>query len=130
MIKKLVLIAVFLMALSGFCFGDIITTYDYAGSGSVAATVNIAASSYRSIAIEDIWAMSDLSTSVVKIYIGAAAGTTDNYTQILQYDLGDNSTLFQNNGKNSLLVLPKNYQARVVVDSTAANSLAVNWQRL
>lgn len=111
------------------------TAYDYNASGSTVGAVgettaggDLGYVANRRIVIDSIWAKSDLSTSVVRIYIGAATGATDNYTQVHDIDLGDATELFQLDGK-PLFVGPKDYQMKVDVTSTDKNSISVNWHR-
>lgn len=130
-IKNILMSFLALVVLSSAAFGyipNLNSTYDYNTDGST-ATADIAASTGRSIVIDNIQVMSDLSTSLLKIYIGAAAGTTDNYTQVLEFDIGDTTTSFPANANagSPFLKLDLGYQARFTVDATTKNSLIVNW---
>ena len=128
MIVELFLIMALMVVMGSFCasFAAVNTTMDFNASGT-AATVNIAARSGMSVSVLDILAYSDLSTSEIAIYQGAAAGTTTNYTQIHTLDCGDATKQYSATEKRHLYKLPKGYQARLVVDSTTRNALAVNW---
>ena len=119
-------------------FATLMTADTYYASGSTEGTVGSTTAggelgyiANTKIGIKSILARSDLSSSVIKIYIGATTGATDNYTQVQELDLGDGTTFLEAEGQdNYLWISPVNYQVKVGVTSTTANSLAVTWDRL
>jgi hypothetical protein len=119
------------LTLPSFAALEYSTAKDYNASGSTEGSVGTStgvmkAVAGRSVAIYNIWAKSDLSTSVVKIYDGDTTGATDNYSVVADFDLGDGSELFEASAY-PLYVAPVNTQVKVGVTSTTANTVIVNY---
>jgi len=130
----LLLISIFTLSVNIFGARQTNCAKTYSASGSTEGSVGtstgvMSAVSGKANKIWKIIAKSDLSTGEIKIYDGSTTGATDNYTQVVSYDIGDESQVIQSTDDRPIYVAPENTQVKVGVTSTTANSLIVIWTR-
>lgn len=128
--KKLLALMLLILGLSTAALAapmDIQTILD---DGTTSANADVAAKTNRSITIWSIDAYSDKPGSMVKVYVGAEAGVTTSYTQVMQYDCGDTTVMLNEGGDKPLINLGteyKGYQMRVDVDGTSKSYIKLNY---
>jgi hypothetical protein len=99
---------------------------DYVGA-STGVTVDISANSYGRVVIDSITFESDLTTSMVSIYVGATTGTTDNYTLIGKLSGGDGTVQYTGSAGQPFFIGDANYQYRILGDCTTAGTVIVKY---
>lgn len=99
---------------------------DVSTSAGKTITVNISAAPGRKVAIYNIFARSDLSTSVVQFQEANASGVTTSYTTKSRFDVGAATKQWGSTG-SPLIVGNINYGYRFLLDSTTANSMVITY---
>jgi hypothetical protein len=104
------------------------TKYDYSSSAGKTITCNITAMQNKRIAIWSILASTDKSSAKVTIQKAAAAGTTTNYSTIAVINAGTTTAAnVLNTHGTALFVGQTGYSYKLLLDSTTANALIVNY---
>ena len=130
--KKLLIAIAILAVLAVSAFAEKYTEFEYNASGDTSAEVTLDdQATGRRYVIYNIYADSDLSSSVLAIQKADAAGVTTSYTTVFTLPQTDTSAYtfnYSNNGEPIFIGDP-NYRYKVTCSSTTANSLMVTYER-
>jgi hypothetical protein len=130
--KKLIATLSLMILCASLSFALVQTEVEYNASGDLAATVTLDdQSAYGRYVIWSIFGDSDKSTAVITIQKADATGVTTSYTTVATLPQ-TNSSLYSfdyNNDTYPVFVGDLNYRYKIVLDSTTANSLVVNYTK-